>query len=63
MVRDAKGGKDRFTVLPDSLVQPLQDHLRRVKMLHDRDLADGRGDVYLPYALERKYSNANCEWA
>lgn len=62
VVRDAKGGKDRITVLPDSLVQPLQEHLQHVKLLHNKDLANGHGDVYLPYALERKYPNANREW-
>ncbi|MFQ5856928.1 MAG: tyrosine-type recombinase/integrase [Anaerolineae bacterium] len=54
--------QDRVTVLPDSLVVPLQEHLQRVKHLHERDLAKGYGSVYLPYALERKYPNANREW-
>jgi len=43
-------------------VAPLQEHLVRVKQLHTKDLADGYGAVYLPYALERKYPNANREW-
>ena len=62
IVRDGKGENDRFTVLPDSLIQPLQLHLRYVKSLHEKDLADGFGSVYLPYALERKYKNANKDW-
>jgi integron integrase len=62
IVRDGKGRKDRVTVLPDSLVEPLQKHLRRVEMLHQNDLDDGYGAVYLPDALEQKYPNANCEW-
>ena len=62
MVRDAKGMKDRVTVLPDNLRQPLRDHLERVKMLHQNDIAGGYGRVYLPYALERKYPNAALEW-
>jgi integron integrase len=62
IVRDGKGGKDRVTVLPDSLIEPLQKHLRRVEMLHQKDLDDGYGAVYLPDALEQKYPNANCEW-
>jgi integron integrase len=62
IVRDGEGGKDRVTVLPDSLVEPLQKHLRRVEMLHQNDLDDGYGAVYLPDALEQKYPNANCEW-
>jgi integron integrase len=61
-VRDGKGGKDRVTILPETLIEPLQEHLRRVRMIHDRDLDAGFGAVYLPYALERKYPNANKEW-
>jgi integron integrase len=62
IVRDGKGEKDRVTMLPASLVKPLQEHLTRVKLLHDRDLAQGHGYVDLPYALARKYPNANREW-
>jgi len=62
MVRDGKGGKDRRTILPDSLQEPLQEHLKRVKLIHQQDLDGGYGRVYLPYALERKYPNANCDW-
>jgi integron integrase len=62
IVRDGKGENDRFTILPDSLIQPLQLHLRYVKSLHEKDLADGFGSVYLPYALERKYKNADKDW-
>jgi integron integrase len=61
-VRDGKGGQDRVTILPDSLIPPLQEHLQAVKALHDQDLAQGYGAVYLPDALERKYPNANKEW-
>ena len=61
-VRDGKGEKDRVTMLPESLVSPLEDHLRIVKRTHDEDLAKGYGAVYLPYALERKYPNAEREW-
>jgi integron integrase len=62
IVRDGKGMVDRITVLPDSLIAPLQEHLQRVQMLHQQDLADGYGAVYLPFALERKYPNAHREW-
>jgi integron integrase len=62
LVRDGKGEKDRVTMLPESVVVPLQDHLRIVKRTHEEDLAKGHGAVYLPYALERKYPNANKEW-
>jgi integron integrase len=61
-VRDAKGGHERVTMLPESLVAPLQEHLKRVKLLHDRDLAAGLGQIYLPYALDRKYPSASREW-
>lgn len=63
LVRDGKGFKDRVTMLPESLVNPLKAHLQRVKALHDQDLAGGYGAVYLPYALEKKYPNAAREWA
>jgi integron integrase len=62
IVRDGKGDKDRVTMLPESLIQPLQVHLQQVKTLHEDDLANGYGAVYLPFALERKYPNASREW-
>jgi len=61
-VRDAKGGRDRVTMLPANLAEPLQRHLLKVKTQHEQDLADGFGNVDLPFALERKYPNANREW-
>jgi integron integrase len=54
-VRDGKGGRDRRTMLPERLLEPLRTHLERVKVLHARDLSEGFGDVYLPFALARKY--------
>ena len=62
LIRDSKGMKDRVTVLPDPLIEPLRSHLARVKELHVNDLKNGYGDVYLPYALKRKYPNADKEW-
>jgi integron integrase len=62
LVRDGKGAKDRVTMLPEELVQPLQEHLGRVRSLHRRDLAEGYGEVWLPNALERKYPRAAREW-
>ena len=62
LVRDGKGDKDRVTMLPESVVTLLRDHLTRVKQLHAKDLAEGHGAVYLPDALEVKYPNANREW-
>jgi integrase len=63
-VHDGKGGKDRVTMLPTSLVTPLQEHLRLIKIIHDGDLAEGWGRVVLPAALDRKYPNApaDCRW-
>jgi len=62
VVREGKGNKDRVTVLPENLVLPLQAHLARVKTLHDRDLAAGFGEVYLPDALALKYPKAARQW-
>jgi integron integrase len=61
-VRDGKGLRDRITVLPERLRQPLQRHLERIREIHQRDLADGNGRVYLPFALDRKYRKANRSW-
>ena len=62
-VRDGKGAKDRVTMLPASLAEPLKLHLQRVRKLHERDVANGYGDVELPDALARKYPRAQYEWA
>lgn len=62
LVRDGKGGKDRVTMLPAPVAEPLQAHLARVKQWHEQDLADGCGDVELPEALARKYPGAPYEW-
>lgn len=63
-VRSGKGEKDRFTLLPKALHPALYDQLDRVKTIHEGDLKEGHGEVYLPYALERKYPKANTrlEW-
>ena len=62
LIRDAKGGRDRVTMLPASVIEPLREHLARAKLLHERDLASGHGDVELPDALSRKYPKAPYEW-
>ena len=62
VVREGKGNKDRVTMLPTSLAEPLRRHLDKVKALHMRDLAEGHGEVYLPNALARKYPKAGREW-
>jgi integron integrase len=61
-VRSGKGDKDRFTTFPATLTPLLQNHLARVKTLHQQDLAQGHGEVYLPYALARKYPHTAKEW-
>jgi integron integrase len=61
VVRDGKGEKDRLTMLPASLVEPLKAQIVFVKQQHERDLANGYGSVELPYALARKYPNADKE--
>lgn len=62
LIRDGKGGKDRVTMLPEALKQPLRDHLARRRVLYEDDLAKGMASVYLPDALARKYPNAATEW-
>jgi integron integrase len=61
-VRDGKGEKDRVTMLPESLRRPLEHHLKKVKLLHDEEIEAGFGEVHLPYALARKYTQAAKEW-
>ena len=61
-VRDGKGQKDRVTLLPERVQEPLRLHLAKVKALHEEDLSYGHGSVYLPFALERKYPNAPRAW-
>lgn len=61
-IRGGKGDKDRTTMLPKSLVEPLKQHLVNTKRLHEEDLAKGFGDVYLPDSLDQKYPEAGKEW-
>jgi integrase len=58
-----EGEKDRRTILPPPPSGPLGRHLERVRLLHEKDLGEGFGEVYLPYALARKYPSAVREWA
>ncbi|PSB17501.1 integron integrase [Phormidesmis priestleyi ULC007] len=62
VVRDTKGRESRVTPLPDRLIEPLTQHLQTVKRWHEMDLHQGYGAVVLPYALDRKYPNANRQW-
>jgi integrase len=61
-IRSGKGAKDRVTVLPQSTISPLQRHLRRVQLLHQRDLERGAGRAPLPGALARKAAGASEDW-
>jgi len=61
-VRDGKGAKDRLTMLPESLKKLLQDHLSKIKLIHEKDLTEGWGRVQMPNALDRKYPNAPADW-
>jgi integron integrase len=63
LVRDGKGAKDRVTMLPGVLIEPLKVQLDVARALHRRDVAEGFGEVYLPFALDRKYPNASRQWA
>lgn len=62
MVREGKGQKDRVTVLPQRLHDPLKKHLEQVRKLHIQDLADGFGEASLPEAIARKYPHAGRQW-
>lgn len=62
LVREGKGFKDRVTMLPVALVQPLKSHLVKVKALHEQDLSAGYGAVFMPMALDRKYPDAGKDW-
>jgi len=61
-VRSGKGNKDRVTPFPESLVPHLQTHLLQIKKLHEDDVKNGKGNVYLPDALSKKYRNAGYSW-
>src|SRR5262245_31614434 len=62
VIRRGKGQKDRPTILPIAVVEPLVRQLEFVKRQHEADLARGLGRVVLPFALDRKYPNAPIEW-
>jgi len=63
VVRDAKGEKDRVTLLPEAVVERLKQHLAQVQRAHERALSEGYAGVELPYALARKYPNLDKEWS
>ena len=62
VVREGKGFKDRVTMLPETVVASLKAHLTKVKALHDEDLMQECGEVYLPFALDRKNPASGREW-
>lgn len=62
LVREGKGFKDRITMLPASLCEPLHQQITHTRVIHQRDLDAGFGSVYLPYALDRKYPNTGRDW-
>ncbi|MCZ2407306.1 MAG: integron integrase [Burkholderiales bacterium] len=63
VIREGKGNKDRVTVLPENMMAPLQAQLHKARALHEKDLAAGYGQVYLPHALAVKYPQADKSWA
>ncbi|RLC29542.1 MAG: integron integrase, partial [Deltaproteobacteria bacterium] len=62
MVKSGKGDKDRLTVLPKGLIEPLKAHMNEMRVLYDQDRKNDINGVQLPNALERKYPNAGKEW-
>jgi integron integrase len=62
IVREGEGKKDRFTLLPETLIEPLKEAINHAKYIHQLDLSEGYGEVYLPYALARKYKNDNLNY-
>jgi integron integrase len=62
LVYDGKGGDDRVTMLPDSIIPSLREHLARVKFIHQKDLDAGFGSVEMPFALDKKYPAAHKQW-
>ena len=62
LIRDGKGRKDRFTLLPESLVEALQRHLTRVKLLHVDDLSRGYGASVIPGAYAARMPHASKEF-
>jgi integron integrase len=62
LVRDGKGEKDRITMLPDRLAEPLRKQMEWARKIHESDLREGFGEVRLPHALARKYPRAGYEW-
>jgi integron integrase len=62
LVYDGKGGDDRVTMLPDSILIPLRQHIEQVETLHKNDLLAGFGSVYMPPGLDKKFPAAHKQW-
>ncbi len=62
LIYDGKGGDDRVTMLPDGIIAPMREHLKRVSAIHQKDLSAGFGSVKMPFALDKKYPTAHKEW-
>jgi hypothetical protein len=62
IVRSAKGANDRSTLLPETLIEPLQYQLKTIQLIHQKDQKEGYGETLLPFALSKKYPNAGKEW-
>ena len=62
IIFDGKGGGDRLTMLPDSVIPMLRSHIEQVRALHNKDTAAGFGSVYMPYGLDKKYPAAHKQW-
>jgi integron integrase len=62
LVYDGKGGDDRVTMLPDSIIPSLREHLARRKAIHQKDLAAGHGSVFMPFGLDKKFPAAHEQW-
>jgi integron integrase len=62
IIRSGKGNKDRVTLLPQAVIEPLQIHLQQVRQTHQQDLASGYGATILPFAFDRKAPNAPRQW-
>ena len=62
IVRSAKSAHDRITLLPETLIEPLQFQLKITQLIHQKDLKEGNGETILPFALSKKYPHAGKEW-
>ena len=62
LVYDGKGGDDRVTMLPDSIITSLREHLQKIRTIHQKDISAGHGSVCMPFGLDKKYPAAHKQW-